>query len=58
MQFYNSGHMVPRDQPKVSLEMLQSWMKGNFAMISSRNCISSLRMPLDDMDFVSYIKPA
>ncbi|CAD5332419.1 unnamed protein product [Arabidopsis thaliana] len=25
---YNAGHMVPMDQPKASLQMLQNWMQG------------------------------
>ncbi|KAG8380547.1 hypothetical protein BUALT_Bualt06G0027000 [Buddleja alternifolia] len=28
---HDSGHMVPMDQPKASLEMLKRWMKGSLA---------------------------
>lgn len=29
LRVYDSGHMVPHDQPKVSLEMLNSWLNGD-----------------------------
>ncbi|KAL9280319.1 Serine carboxypeptidase-like 47 [Arabidopsis thaliana] len=28
LKVYNAGHMVPMDQPKASLQMLQNWMQG------------------------------
>lgn len=28
LKVHNAGHMVPMDQPKASLEMLQRWMQG------------------------------
>ncbi|PIN07302.1 Serine carboxypeptidases (lysosomal cathepsin A) [Handroanthus impetiginosus] len=28
LKVHNAGHMVPMDQPKVSLEMLRRWMRG------------------------------
>lgn len=28
LKMYNAGHLVPMDQPKASLEMLQRWMNG------------------------------
>lgn len=31
-QVHDAGHMVPMDQPKASLQMLQSWMHGKLAM--------------------------
>ncbi|PKA55009.1 Serine carboxypeptidase 3 [Apostasia shenzhenica] len=31
LKVHDAGHMVPMDQPKVSLEMLTRWMKGEFA---------------------------
>ncbi|CAA0832606.1 Serine carboxypeptidase-like 47 [Striga hermonthica] len=31
LKFYNSGHMVPMDQPEFSLEMLRSWMQSNLS---------------------------
>ncbi|GER39437.1 serine carboxypeptidase [Striga asiatica] len=31
LKVYNSGHMVPMDQPKYSLEMLRRWMQGNLS---------------------------
>ncbi|CAA0832605.1 Serine carboxypeptidase-like 48 [Striga hermonthica] len=31
LKFYNSGHMVPMDQPEYSLEMLRSWMQSNLS---------------------------
>ncbi|GER39438.1 serine carboxypeptidase [Striga asiatica] len=31
LKFYNSGHMVPMDQPEFSLEMLKSWMQGKLS---------------------------
>ncbi|KAL2328561.1 hypothetical protein Fmac_021988 [Flemingia macrophylla] len=29
LKVYDAGHMVPMDQPKVALQMIKSWMKGN-----------------------------
>ncbi|CAI0452563.1 unnamed protein product [Linum tenue] len=31
LKVYNAGHMVPMDQPKVALQMLQGWMQGKLA---------------------------
>ncbi|CAI0452817.1 unnamed protein product [Linum tenue] len=28
LKVYNAGHMVPMDQPKAALQMLQGWMQG------------------------------
>lgn len=28
LKVHNSGHLVPMDQPKASLEMLQRWLQG------------------------------
>jgi len=28
LKVFNAGHMVPHDQPKVALEMLQKWIGG------------------------------
>lgn len=28
LKIYNAGHLVPMDQPKASLEMLQRWIQG------------------------------
>ncbi|CAI0454351.1 unnamed protein product [Linum tenue] len=33
LKVYNAGHMVPMDQPKVALEMLQSWMQGRLGAV-------------------------
>ncbi|KAL9413212.1 hypothetical protein AB3S75_041810 [Citrus x aurantiifolia] len=32
LKVHDAGHMVPMDQPKASLQMLQSWMQGKLAM--------------------------
>lgn len=29
LRIYDAGHMVPRDQPAVALEMLQQFMRGD-----------------------------
>ncbi|MBA0852378.1 hypothetical protein Goshw_004526 [Gossypium schwendimanii] len=31
LKVHNAGHMVPMDQPKASLQMLQNWMQGKLA---------------------------
>ncbi|KAF8102319.1 hypothetical protein N665_0198s0032 [Sinapis alba] len=31
LKVHNAGHMVPMDQPKASLQMLQTWMQGKLA---------------------------
>ncbi|KAK4791993.1 hypothetical protein SAY86_022428 [Trapa natans] len=31
LKIHNAGHMVPMDQPKASLQMLDRWMKGTIA---------------------------
>ncbi|GKV08380.1 hypothetical protein SLEP1_g20014 [Rubroshorea leprosula] len=35
LKVHNAGHMVPMDQPKNSLQMLESWMQGKLAMQAS-----------------------
>ncbi|CAA0815034.1 Serine carboxypeptidase-like 48 [Striga hermonthica] len=35
LKFFNSGHMVPMDQPKYSLEMLRTWMQGKIVFDTS-----------------------
>ncbi|KAK6138113.1 hypothetical protein DH2020_028153 [Rehmannia glutinosa] len=32
LKVHNAGHMVPMDQPKVSLEMLRRWMQGKLPL--------------------------
>ena len=29
LQVFNAGHMVPRDQPKAALDMLNAFIKGS-----------------------------
>ncbi|CAN8252620.1 unnamed protein product [Cochlearia groenlandica] len=36
LKVYDAGHMVPMDQPKASLQMLQSWMQGKLAAPTSQ----------------------
>lgn len=43
MQVHNAGHMVPMDQPKASLQMLQSWMKGKVAVAAGSRGVTSPR---------------
>ncbi|KAG7556158.1 Peptidase S10 serine carboxypeptidase [Arabidopsis suecica] len=31
LKVHDAGHMVPMDQPKASLQMLQNWMQGKFS---------------------------
>lgn len=31
LKVHDAGHMVPMDQPKASLQMLQNWMQGKLA---------------------------
>ncbi|PKI51939.1 hypothetical protein CRG98_027591 [Punica granatum] len=42
MKVRNAGHMVPMDQPKASLQMLQSWMKGRVSIAVSKSVTSPL----------------
>lgn len=32
LRVYDAGHMVPHDQPEVSLAMLNKWIQGNYAL--------------------------
>ena len=33
LRFFNAGHMVPMDQPQNSLNMVNSWIQGNYALL-------------------------
>jgi serine carboxypeptidase-like clade IV len=33
LKVHDAGHMVPKDQPKASLEMIQKWMQCKFPQI-------------------------
>ncbi|KAJ4725025.1 Carboxypeptidase [Melia azedarach] len=40
LKVHDAGHMVPMDQPKASLQMLESWMQGKLVMTQTRKGIS------------------
>ncbi|KAL3530508.1 hypothetical protein ACH5RR_009830 [Cinchona calisaya] len=40
LKVYNAGHMVPMDQPKASLIMIQNWMQGKFRLTELKNGLS------------------
>lgn len=40
LQVHNAGHMVPMDQPKASLQMLQNWMQGKLALDDTHERLS------------------
>ena len=40
LRIYDAGHMVPYDQPKNSLAMLNAWIQGDYALGYSANCES------------------
>ncbi|CAL1366911.1 unnamed protein product [Linum trigynum] len=35
LKVYNAGHMVPMDQPKAALQMLEGWMQGKLALMTT-----------------------
>ncbi|GLT80764.1 hypothetical protein SLA2020_521870 [Shorea laevis] len=35
LKVHNAGHTFPMDQPKISLQMLNSWMQGKLAVNAS-----------------------
>uniref|UniRef100_A0A0A0LSB6 Serine carboxypeptidase n=1 Tax=Cucumis sativus TaxID=3659 RepID=A0A0A0LSB6_CUCSA len=40
IKVHNAGHMVPMDQPKASLQMLQSWMQGKLTLDDTHQKLS------------------
>lgn len=40
LKVHNAGHMVPMDQPKASLQMLQNWMQGKLALDDTHERLS------------------
>ncbi|CAN1182128.1 Serine carboxypeptidase-like 48 [Linum perenne] len=35
LKVYNAGHMVPMDQPKAALQMLEGWMQGKLSLMTT-----------------------
>ncbi|OMO82857.1 Peptidase S10, serine carboxypeptidase [Corchorus capsularis] len=45
LKVHDAGHMVPMDQPKASLQMLQSWMQGKLASSGTPERVSPKYLP-------------
>lgn len=41
-QVHDAGHMVPMDQPKASLQMLQRWTQGKLATTQKQERVAKI----------------